>query len=458
VSFTGSVSSLVVVGGQWGDEGKGKVVDLLAGGFGAVVRYNGGHNAGHTVKFADRHFALHLVPSGIVHGGSLCYMGAGMVVDPLALIREMDSLADQGVEVEGVEVEGRLFLSPRAALILPTHQAMDLAREAARGGGSIGTTGRGIGPAYQDLAQRRALRTHLLTDPAGLVERGRKLMAAHNRELELLYDAEPVDLERACEQLEAAANRLGPFVHEVGPRIEAHVERGDAILFEGAQGVMLDLLHGTYPFVTSSSCLPGAAAVSCGLPPRLLGPVLGIMKAYVTRVGGGPFPTELHDALGDHLRRRGNEFGTTTGRPRRCGWFDAVAARFAVRTAGIDAVALMKLDVLDELEEIRVAVGYRAPGGKLLDAPPADARMLAELEPVYETLPGWRTPTTAVTRDGDLPGAARDYIGFLEERLGVPVVLVSTGPRREETLLRGDGAVADCIRAAVGSELAVPSA
>ncbi len=453
MTASGSVSSLVVLGGQWGDEGKGKVVDLLAGGFGAVVRYNGGHNAGHTVKFADRHFALHLIPSGIVHEGSLCYMGAGMVVDPGALVREMEGLREQGVEVEG-----RLFLSPRAALILPTHQALDLARETARGGAGIGTTGRGIGPAYQDLAQRRALRAHLLADPPRLLEEARRLMQEHNRELELLHGGDPVDLDEACAGLEGAARRLGNLVEEVGPRIVAHVARGDSILFEGAQGVMLDLLHGTYPYVTSSSCLPGAAAVSCGIPPSLLGPALGILKAYVTRVGGGPFPTELGDAVGEHLRRRGNEYGTTTGRPRRCGWFDAVAARFAVRTAGIHAVALMKLDVLDELDEIRVAVGYRTPDGRILDTPPADAGLLAEITPEYETLPGWGVPTTAVTRDADLPGAARTYIRYLEERLGVPIVLVSTGPRREETLFRGSGEVAALVGRAAGARSPSPSA
>lgn len=440
------IRSLVVVGGQWGDEGKGKVVDLLAGGFEAVVRYNGGHNAGHTVKFADQHFALHLVPSGIVHEGARCYMGASMVVDPGALVREIE-----GLKAKGVQVDGRLALSPRATLILPTHQAMDLARERARGAESIGTTGRGIGPAYQDLAQRRALRAHLLTEPERLAEEGRRLMQVHNRELEALHGAEPVDLDAACGLLEGAARRLGPLVGDVGAPLEAHLDRGDHVLFEGAQGIMLDLFHGTYPYVTSSSCLPGAAAVSCGISPRMLGPVLGVMKAYVTRVGGGPFPTELEDAAGDALRRRGNEFGTTTGRPRRCGWFDGVAARFAVRTAGLDAVALMKLDVLDDLEEIRVAVAYELPGGERLEAPPADASVLESVHPVFETLPGWMTSTRAVTRGNDLPEAARSYIGFLERLLGVPVVLVSTGPRREETLFRGSGPVADRVRSAAGS-------
>jgi len=436
--------SLVVVGGQWGDEGKGKVVDLLAGTFRAVVRYNGGHNAGHTVKFADRHFALHLVPSGIVHEGVRCFMGAAMVVDPSALVQEIERL-----EAQGVHVDGRLTLSPRATLILPTHQAMDLAREHARGGKSIGTTGRGIGPAYQDMAQRRALKAHVLTDPGRLVAEARNLMEVHNFELGALFEAEPVDLEAACTKLEAAARRLGPLVGEVGPAIAVHLDRGDDVLFEGAQGIMLDPYYGTYPYVTSSSCLPGAAAVSCGVSPGSLGPVLGVMKAYVTRVGGGPFPTELEDATGEALRVRGNEFGTTTGRPRRCGWFDGVAARFAVRTAGVDSVALMKLDVLDELDEIRIAVAYRLPGGGTLDAPPADADLLGRVEPVYETLPGWRSSTRSATRMDQLPDRARSYLSFLESLLGVPIVLVSTGPRREETLPVGNGALAGRVRSAL---------
>jgi len=439
-----AIRSLVVVGGQWGDEGKGKVVDLLAGGFKAVARYNGGHNAGHTVKFAERHFALHLAPSGIVHGGTRCYMGAAMVVDPGALVREIE-----GLEKQGVRVEGRLILSPRATLILPTHQAMDMARERARAGKCIGTTGRGIGPAYQDLAQRRALRTHLLTEPTRLVKEARGLMEAHNVELDALYQADPVDLDGACAELEAAAAQLGPLVGEVGPEVLEHLARGDDVLFEGAQGIMLDLFHGTYPYVTSSSCLPGAAAVSCGISPSVLGPVLGVMKAYVTRVGGGPFPTELENETGERLRVRGNEFGTTTGRPRRCGWFDGVAARFAVRTSGIGAVALTKLDVLDELEEIHVAIGYRTAAGETMEDPPADVELLAKVRPVYRTLPGWKTCTVGLSREEELPRPARSYVSFLEEMLGVPVVLVSTGPRREETLAMGGGPVAERIRTAL---------
>ncbi len=421
----------MVVGGQWGDEGKGKVVDLLAGRFAAVVRYNGGHNAGHTVRYADRRFALHLVPSGIIHPGVRCYLGAGMVVDPSALVAELDQLGR-----EGVETAGRVVLSPRATLILPTHQALDSAREGARGSQRIGTTGRGIGPAYADLGQRRATRTHLLAEPGRLAEQCRALMAEHNRELDLLYGAPPVDVDAAVASLVEAAKRLGPLVGEVGPELERHASRGDRILFEGAQGVLLDLAHGTYPYVTSSSCLPAAAAVSCGVGARLLGPVLGVIKAYVTRVGGGPFPTELEGPLAERIRERGVEFGTTTGRPRRCGWFDAVAGRYAVRLAGLDAVAMMKLDVLDGLEEVGVAVAYELPGGEVVDTLPADPLLVEAARPRVEMLPGWQEPTAGLTDEAQLPEAARRYLAALERALGVPVALLSTGARREETILR----------------------
>jgi adenylosuccinate synthase len=437
--------SLMIVGGQWGDEGKGKVVDLLAGSFPAVVRSNGGHNAGHTVRFADRRFALHLVPSGVIHGGATCYLAAGMVVDPAALLTELDGLA-----AEGVSSAGRVFLSPRATLILPTHRALDLAREGVRGSGRIGTTGRGIGPAYADLSQRRALRAFLLSDPARLTEHARSVMEEHNRELTRLLDAEPVDVESALAGLRQAAVRLAPLLREVGPALELHAARGDRILFEGAQGVLLDLSHGTYPYVTSSSCLPAAAAVSCGVGPALLGPVLGVMKAYVTRVGGGPFPSELEGPTGDRIRDRGVEFGTTTGRPRRCGWFDAVAARYAVRVAGIDAVALMKLDVLDGFDQLQVVVAYELANGETLDTVPPDPQQLEAVRPRLETLPGWRTPTAGVTDEADLPAEAQRYLAYLEDRLGVPVVLVSTGPRREETLLRGTTRLGRQLAALVG--------
>ncbi len=437
VDRIGNTTALMVVGGQWGDEGKGKIVDLLSGGFAAVVRYNGGHNAGHTVRVGERHFALHLVPSGIIQPEARCYMGSGMVIDPSALALELNGLAK-----EGVAADGRLFLSPRASLILPTHRALDLAREGRRGKSKIGTTGRGIGPAYQDTAQRRGLRAWLLNDPDALKSAARALMIDHNAELEALSDITPVDLDGALEEILVAARRLAPLVREIGPEIRGHAARGESVLFEGAQGVLLDLTWGTYPYVTSSSCLPGSAATSCGIGPRLLGPVLGVMKAYVTRVGGGPFPTEDHGADGELLRDRGHEYGTTTGRPRRCGWFDAVAARYAVETAGIDAIAMTKMDILDGVEQLKVAVAYEREDGSVYEAFPADAHDLEQIRPRYEDVPGWADPTEGLTHEKDLPAAAEAYLRYLEAKLGVPIAVVSTGPRRSETMVRGTSPVA----------------
>jgi len=439
-----SADSLMIIGGQWGDEGKGKVVDLLSSGFAAVVRYNGGNNAGHTVRYAERKFALHLVPSGIIHDRVICYLASGMVVEPTGLVEEMDTLIN-----EGVDVDGRIVLSPRATLILPTHRALDGAREGTLGAGKIGTTGRGIGPAYQDRAQRRGLRAHVLAEPQQLRERALELMTAHNRELEILFNAEPVDLDTAMAELETAAERLAPLIGEVGPALRSHRTAREAVLFEGAQGVMLDLAWGTYPFVTSSSCLPGFAAASCGIGPKLLGPVIGVMKAYATRVGSGPFPSELDDATGERMRARGVEFGTTTGRPRRCGWFDAVAARYAVELAGIDAVAVTKLDILDGFESVKVVTSYRLPDGSTLDTFPADSETALALEPVLEELPGWSSPVEGVIREENLPAEAEAYIRFLEDKIGAPAVIVSTGPRREETLIRGNSELSEQLRSII---------
>lgn len=431
----------MVVGAQWGDEGKGKIVDLLARGFSAVVRYNGGHNAGHTVKFADRHFALHLVPSGIINPEARCFMGAGMVIDPTALVEELDGLGSGGVDIGS-----RLMLSPRATLILPTHCALDAAREGALGTRRIGTTGRGIGPAYQDQAQRRGLRSHLLADRRRFEDRARALMAQHNLELERVFQADPVDLDDAMDRLLAAADRVAPLLGEVGPELRGFACRGEPVLFEGAQGVLLDLTWGTYPFVTSSSCLPANAAASCGIGAKLLGPVLGVLKAYVTRVGGGPFPTEDHGDVGERLRQAGHEFGTTTGRPRRCGWFDAVAARYAVDIAGVDAVALMKLDVLDGFGELRIATAYEDASGARLATLPPDADDVEGLTPVYESMPGWSETTVGITRSEALPAQAAAYLDRIEQLLGVPIVVVSTGPRREETMIRGADSIAGQLR------------
>lgn len=423
------MANVVVVGGQWGDEGKGKVVDLLCPAFRHVARFNGGNNAGHTVRFADRHFALHLIPSGILHENCQCYIGPGVVVDPVSLVSEVENL-----EAQGVPVRHRLHLSPRAHLVLPHHRALDVAREEAKGARKIGTTGRGIGPTYETRASRTGLRAGLARDPQRLREKAHALAAELSRQLATyLQTQQPTEEE--LEQALASAEKLVPFLRPVDSLLASAWEKGEAILFEGAQGTLLDLDFGTYPFVTSSGCLAGFAAPALGLPARALDGVLGVFKAYCTRVGAGPFPTEIQDALGEHIRRRGNEFGTTTGRPRRTGWFDAVAARAAVRWSGIEAVALTKLDVLDSLERIPVAVAYRLGDREVIEFPD-DAEELAAVQPVYEELPGWNTDTTGITEFEKLPPLAQAYVRRLEEFMGVPVVLISTGPRREETILR----------------------
>ena len=423
------MANVVVIGGQWGDEGKGKVVDLLCPAFTHVVRFNGGNNAGHTVRFADRHFALHLIPSGIVQQECRCVVGPGVVIDPVAFAEEMRMLEEQGVSVRP-----RLLVSPRAHLVLPGHRALDAAREAARGAGKLGTTGKGIGPTYESRASRIGVRLGLARNPRRL----REAITNASGELERLLGLYPGAAVPSVKEIEAtmdAALALAPLLADVSAVLAAAIAAGHSVLFEGAQGTFLDIDHGTYPYVTSSHCLAGFAPPSCGLPARTLDGVIGVLKAYTTRVGGGPFPTELTDALGEHLRRRGNEFGTTTGRPRRTGWFDAVASRASMRWNGIEAIALTKLDVLDELDEIRIATAYRI-GETVTEEFPDDAADLADAEPVYETMPGWKAASSAVTAFEKLPVAARRYVARLEELLGAPAVLISTGPRREETIVR----------------------
>ncbi len=435
------MANVVVIGGQWGDEGKGKVVDLLCPGFKHVVRFNGGNNAGHTVRFGERHFALHLVPSGVLHDSCRCLIASGVVIDPVGLLGEIRAL-----EQAGVDVRARLRISPLAHVVLPGHRALDAARECARGAGRIGTTGRGIGPTYETRAARTGVRMGLARNEPRL----RAAVAAASAELALLaahHDrsaAAPAAGEE--EETVRALLELAPMVGDVSRALSDATEAGEAILFEGAQGTLLDVDRGTYPFVTSSGCLAGYAAPACGLPPRVIDGVLAVMKAYTTRVGGGPFPTELTEATGEHLRSRGNEFGTTTGRPRRTGWFDAVASRSAVRWNGVDAVALTKLDVLDELDEIRVAVAFTLDGRRL-EHYPDDVEDIARMQPVYETLPGWRADTRGITDYEALPGRARSYLHHLEDLLHAPVVLASTGPRREETILRRVGPFDDWLPA-----------
>jgi len=421
--------NVVVVGGQWGDEGKGKVVDLLCPAFHHVVRFNGGNNAGHTVRFADRHFALHLIPSGILQPDCRCLIGPGVVIDPTALLDEVKML-----EEKAVSVRPRLLISSRAHIVLPGHRALDQAREASRGAGKIGTTGRGIGPAYEARAARTGVRLGLARNPRRLREAIAASSGALADALARYPDAQSPSQEEIDRTVEAAL-ALAPLLGDVSLSLTEARAKGESVLFEGAQGTLLDLDHGTYPFVTSSGCLAGFAAPACGLPARAIDGVLGVFKAYATRVGSGPFPTELMDNTGEHLRRRGNEFGTTTGRPRRTGWFDAVAARAAVRWSGIDAVALTKLDVLDEVAEIRIATAYTV-GGQTLAELPDDVEDLADAGPVYETHPGWQSNSSGITTFRKLPSRAHAYVQRLEELLGIPVVLISTGPRREETIVR----------------------
>lgn len=422
------MANTIVLGMQWGDEGKGKIVDLICPAFDAVARFQGGDNAGHTVRFGDRHFALHLLPSGILQQGMRCVLGNGMVIRPESLFEELAS-----IEAADIDVAGRLFISDRAHLILPTHPALDRAREEARGARKIGTTARGIGPAYESKAGRYGLRCGELA-AADLEDR---LTLQHRYVVAQLADLgadPPLSPAEMIDLCGPWAERFAPHVRATASLLNRWIDDGDSVLFEGSQGALLDLDHGTYPFVTSSSSTAGGVCSGAGVPPTRITGVLGVIKAYTTRVGGGPFPTELEDQVGAHLRDRGNEFGTTTGRPRRCGWFDAVAARYSRMLNGTDVLAVTKLDVLDGLEEINICVGYRVDGEVVRDFT-ADLSLLARAEPVYRTVPGWSKPTIGVLDEHDLPRAARDYLVILSEQVGAPVAIVSTGPRREETIL-----------------------
>ena len=422
---------LAVLGGQWGDEGKGKLVDLLANRFEIVARYHGGHNAGHTVKFGNQHFALHLLPAGIVRG-RIGVIGPGVVLDLEALLSEIDA-----VRAAGVEIGENLLISDRATVILPWHRLVDAARESAAGDAKIGTTLRGIGPAYESAAARSGIRVAELFRPSILAPRLEAIAAETGALLRALGCTDVPSAKDVMRMLEPAAERVQPHVTDTGRFLRARLKSGSTLLAEGAHGAMLDLTSGTYPFVTSSHCTSGA--VSCGLEiaPRALDASLLVLKAYSTRVGSGPFPTELSDETGEFLRKRGNEYGTSTGRPRRTGWFDAVVARTAVELSGAEAVAITKLDCLDEVEEIPICLGYRLDGKPVSDLP-ALAEDIARLEPQYEKLPGWKATTTGATRYEELPAAAQRYVRALEDAVGAPAVLVSTGPRREETIWRAD--------------------
>ena len=423
-------TNLVVIGAQWGDEGKGKIVDLLTEKAGAVVRYQGGHNAGHTLVIDGKKTVLHLIPAGILHAGVKSYIGNGVVLCLRALFTEIAAL-----EAAGVPVMERLHISPACALILPSHSALDQAREAARGANRIGTTGRGIGPAYEDKIARRGLRLADLMHPETFRERLRELMDFHNFQLEHYYHAAPVSYDDVAAEWLAYAARVRPLITDVTLAAYRHREAGDHIIFEGAQGAMLDIDHGTYPFVTSSSTAAGGAATGSGVGPRHLDYILGIAKAYSTRVGGGPFPTELLDATGKHLAEVGHEYGATTGRARRCGWIDLPALRRAIYNSSISGLCLTKLDVLDALPQIQVCTHYDMDGERL-DVAPVGADELARCQPVYETLPGWQSDTVGITDYSALPEKARAYIAYLENALGLPIAIVSTGPDRVHTIQR----------------------
>jgi adenylosuccinate synthase len=422
-------SNLVVIGAQWGDEGKGKIVDLLTERAAAVVRFQGGHNAGHTLVIDGVKTVLSLIPSGILHPGVLCLVGNGVVVSLEALLREADALVQRGVPVFE-----RLRISPSCALILPSHVAIDRARERAQGVNAIGTTGRGIGPAYEDKVARRAVRVADLFRRERLASRLGEVLDFHNFVLSRYFSAETYDFQRVLDDLLAQGERVQPLVEDVSERLHQEMLRGGNVLFEGAQGALLDNDVGTYPFVTSSNTIAGAAAVGTGLGPRDIHAVLGIVKAYTTRVGAGPFPTELFDGNGEHLSRVGHEFGAVTGRPRRCGWFDAVALRRAVLHNSLSSLGVTKLDVLDGLDTLRIATGYRIDG-EIRERPPLLPFRYAECEPVYESLPGWAEPTSGLTDFARLPLNARRYLERIEQLAGIPIDIVSTGPDRAETIV-----------------------
>ena len=426
------MANVAVVGSQWGDEGKGKIVDWLSERADVVVRFQGGHNAGHTLVIDGRTYKLSLLPSGVVRPGKLSVIGSGVVVDPWALLDEIDEVRRAGVEVSPETFR----VAENACLILPLHPLLDHAREAARGSARIGTTGRGIGPAYEDKAGRRAIRLCDLADPDGLAPRVDHLLDHHNALLRGL-GAEPFGRDELIGKLHEVAPRILPFAAPVWDVLDRARRDGRRILFEGAQGAMLDVDHGTYPYVTSSNTLAGQAAAGSGLGPRSIDYVLGITKAYTTRVGSGPFPTEQDNEVGQALGERGHEFGTVTGRKRRCGWFDAVMVRQAIRIGGIDGIALTKLDVLDGMAELRVCTGYEIGGGRV-DRFPASAREQAAVRPVYETVPGWSESTRGARSWGGLPAEAVKYIRRIEELIEAPVALLSTSPEREDTVMVRD--------------------
>ncbi len=426
------MANVAVVGSQWGDEGKGKIVDWLSSRADVVVRFQGGHNAGHTLVIDGVTYKLSLLPSGIVRKGKLSIIGNGVVVDPWAFLKEIDSIRAKGVEVS----PQNLMVAENASLILPLHGAIDRAIEASRGEKKIGTTGRGIGPAYQDKVARRGLRVCDLEHPA-IVKEKLETLVSYNNALMRGFGWDEINAQEIYDQLMAISDQILPYAGVVWKRLEEAKYRNEKVLFEGAQGHMLDVDHGTYPYVTSSNIVAAQAAVGSGVGPKSIGYVLGITKAYTTRVGSGPFPTELLDATGERIGEKGHEFGTVTGRKRRCGWFDAVLVRQAVKTGGIDGIALTKLDVLDGFEELKICVGYQLDGREI-DYFPASQVHQANVQPIYQTIKGWNKTTHGARKWADLPSSAIKYVKTIEELIGAPVTLLSTSPDRDDTILMQD--------------------
>lgn len=419
----------IVIGAQWGDEGKGKVVDLLSSEAHYVVRYQGGANAGHTLKFDDTTIVLHLVPSGLFNGSSKCVIANGVVIDPIALVEEIEE-----VQALDIELKDRLFISSSAHVILPYHKVLDNVKEKSRGSDAIGTTGRGIGPAYVSKVSRIGIRMDDLLDEESLYSKIRKNLNDINVALENVYGEEPLDADEMIAELKPAIETIKPFISNTAQILHQALQEGESILLEGAQGSLLDVDHGTYPYVTSSSPTAGGACTGSGIPPLSITHAMGITKAYCTRVGNGPFPSELEDRNGEILRERGQEFGATTGRPRRCGWLDLVALKYAVQLNGMNELALTKLDVLDDFDEIKVCTEYQLDG-KTTTIFPLDSESVERATPVYKSFKGWKTSTRDISSFEDLPQKAKEYLSFIEEYTGVPFKIISTGPKRSETIV-----------------------
>ncbi|MCD6295255.1 MAG: adenylosuccinate synthase [Deltaproteobacteria bacterium] len=424
------MANIVVVGTQWGDEGKGKVVDLLTAGVEFVVRFQGGNNAGHTLEVDDRQFIFHIIPSGILYENKKCLIGNGLVVDPEVLLGEMEGLKKAGITVG----PGRLSLSEKAHMIMPYHKALDLARETAKGKDKIGTTGRGIGPCYEDKVTRTGVRAIDLTEPDVLEEKIRTNLKEKNFLLEKFLGASPLEAQPILDHYLTMGQKLTPFITDVSVELDQAVKAGKAILFEGAQGTHLDIDHGTYPFVTSSNPVAGAACAGSGIGPKQIHHVVGIVKAYTTRVGAGPFMTELEDEIGDFIQEKGKEFGATTGRRRRCGWLDLVVVGDSVRLNGLDSMAITKLDVLSGLETLKICVAYEIDG-QMVHQRPASLGKTALCKPVYKKMPGWKEDITGARENSDLPTAALDYLSAIEDITGVPISIISVGPGRNDTIV-----------------------